>query len=271
MRICLVSRGSYGITGLAGDEQPSARIMRAPSHSPTTEPGVEMIVPPVLVAQNFTGKSEVESRKAGVGGRAGPIGMRCLVRVGLFYSGDPDLWAACGSRVGWSASGSGNLPGTRTLHERSNLARTLMAAMGGRSCPLTDRATGQQNELTLGSTSCEVVLVVWSGGRDFSPRSARSAASWPRQREHARIIWEGTPESPLSLPVPGSRASFRALRLSCEAGRRGLSCWLRWLGQGQNSTTAHVRHLGGNPQPSPWLSYSRNVRRPLLRCSLEFA
>jgi len=27
-----------------------------------------MIVPPVLVAQDFTGKSEVESRKAGVGG-----------------------------------------------------------------------------------------------------------------------------------------------------------------------------------------------------------
>ena len=102
--------GSYGTTGLAGDERLSVRIMRAPSHTPTTEPGVEMIVPPVLVAQNFTSKSEVESRKAGAGGRAGPIGMRCLVRVGLFYSGDPDLWAACGSRVGWCESGSGTCP-----------------------------------------------------------------------------------------------------------------------------------------------------------------
>jgi len=36
--------------------------------------------------------------------------MRCLVRVGLLNSGDPDLWAACGSRVGWCKPGSGTCP-----------------------------------------------------------------------------------------------------------------------------------------------------------------
>ena len=49
--------GSYGTTGLAGDERLSVRIMRAPSHTPTTEPGVGMIVTPVLVAQDFAGNS----------------------------------------------------------------------------------------------------------------------------------------------------------------------------------------------------------------------